>query len=446
LSGVLSVTDLNLIKQDLYRVKYANVVVRTLKNSLSDIELNLYRNIELPLVKVLVAIQQCGIKLDVLQLRTLEAEISIRITQLQEIIYSLANCVFNINSAKQLQGVLFNQLQLPTVGIKKNTNGFSTDEDTLKILAAQGVEIALYLIEYRGLTKLLNTYISKLPPLVDGNSRLHTTFEQALVASGRLSSKEPNLQNIPVKSDWGKKIRQAFIAKDGCKLICADYSQIELRILAHFSRDENLVNAFNTNQDIHTITASEIFHKPIDEVTKDERRYAKTINFSLLYGKTVYGLAQELEIDRATAKVYIDTYFAKYPKVLACLEEIKNFARVNGYVETVTGRRIYLPNINASNKIQREAEERLALNAPMQGTSADIIKVAMIKIHDWLLDNNLASRIILQVHDELILEVPDNEVELVSANLASLMSDGFTQLSVKLAVDIKTATNWDDAH
>jgi DNA polymerase-1 len=446
LNSNLSMADLNLIKQQLYRVKYANLVVAAIKNRLSDSELNLYQTIELPLVKVLVAIERCGIKLDVGQLRQLEVEITLRIKQLQEIIYSLANCVFNINSAKQLQDVLFNQLKLPTAGIKKNTNGFSTDEDSLKILAAQGVDVALYLIEYRGLTKLLNTYISKLPPLVDEESRLHTTFEQALVASGRLSSKEPNLQNIPIKSDWGKKIRRAFVAKDGYQLICADYSQIELRILAHFSRDENLVNAFNTNQDIHTITASEIFHKPLHEVTKDERRYAKTINFSLLYGKTVYGLAQELEIDRATAKLYIDTYFAKYPKVLACLEDVKNFARSNGYVETVAGRRIYLPNINASNKIQREAEERLALNAPMQGTSADIIKVAMVRIHDWLARNNLASKIILQVHDELILEVPNHEVELVKANLAGLMSDGFTKLSVKLAVEIKTATNWDEAH
>jgi len=442
----LSSNDITCLTRELFLVNYAYEVAATIRTKLSMAELKLYQTIELPLVEVLVAIENNGIKLHVTQLRQLELEITQRIQYLEQIIYRLANCVFNINSTKQLQDVLFNQMHLSTLGIKKNTNGFSTDEDSLRVLAGQRIEIANYLIEYRGLTKLLNTYISKLPPLVDKHSRLHTTFEQALVASGRLSSKEPNLQNIPIKSEWGRKIRQCFVAQDGYLLVCADYSQIELRILAHFSRDDNLVNAFNTGQDIHTITASEIFHKPLHEVSKEERRYAKTINFSLLYGKTVYGLANELEIDRATAKHYIDTYFAKYPKVLACLEQIKDFARNHGYVETVYGRRIYLPNILATNKIQREAEERLALNAPMQGTSADIIKIAMCRIQQWLTKQKLASRMILQVHDELIFEVPQDEVELVSSNLPTLMTQDFSALSVKLAVEVKTATNWDEAH
>ncbi|HMT03813.1 MAG TPA: DNA polymerase, partial [Burkholderiales bacterium] len=237
--------------------------------------------------------------------------------------------------------------------------------------------------------------------------------------------------------------RECFIAEPNHVLICADYSQIELRILAHFSNDENLIAAFNNNLDIHSITASEVFEKPIEEISKEERRKAKIINFSLLYGKTVYGLSQELDIDRATAKIYIDTYFAKYPKIKECLEKIKNDAHNDGFVSTLWGRKIYLPNINSNNKIIREAEERLALNAPMQGTSADIIKIVMGNIDKWLSENKLATKIILQVHDELILHVPDSEKQLIETNLVRLMIDSIT-LKVKLSVNLKTAKNWDN--
>lgn len=426
-------------------VEYAQIIEETLKNKLNTKELYLYKDVELPLARILVNIENAGITLNVPHLKVIESEISQQLSNLENQIYKDSNCVFNLNSPKQLQDVLFNQLQLPTNGLKKNTTGYSTDEDALKTLESQGISLATLLLEYRGLSKLLNTYINKLPLLVDLNNKLHTTFEQATVASGRLSSRDPNLQNIPVKSGWGRKIRQCFIAQKNHVLICADYSQIELRILAHFSNDENLINAFNNNLDIHAMTASEIFHKPIAEVSKDERRYAKTINFSLLYGKTVFGLANELNIDRTTAKLYIDTYFAKYPRVLDCLNGIKQYASTHGYVETIYGRKIYLPNINSGNKIIREAEERVALNAPMQGTSADIIKIAMCNIDKWLRQNQLKSQIILQVHDELILHVPNDEIDSVRENLSRLMTEGFN-LVVKLDTELKVANNWDEAH
>jgi DNA polymerase I len=418
---------------------------QSIVDNMSEKELNLYRNIELPLASILVDIENQGIKLDIPAFKQLEIELTNGLKTLENNIYADAKCVFNINSAKQLQDVLFNQLKLPTDGIKKNANGYSTDEDSLNILQSSGANIAKYLLEYRTLSKLLNTYVAKLPLVVDKQHKVHTTYEQAVVASGRLSSKEPNLQNIPVKHDLGRRIRSCFIADHEHMLICADYSQIELRVLAHISQDENLIQAFNNNLDIHAATASGIFHKALLDVTKDERRYAKTINFSLLYGKTVFGLAQELGIDRVTAKIYIDTYFAKYPKIKTCLENIKLHARENGYVETVMGRRIYLPNITASNRMIRDAEERLALNAPMQGTSADIIKVAMINISRWLDETQLKSKVILQIHDELIIQAPESEVTIVTSNLARLMTDHMN-LTINLAVDVKIAKNWDEAH
>lgn len=439
-------TEINLFNNDLITIiNYANVIAESILKTLDSNELNIYKNIELPLTSILVNIENEGIQLDTLQFKVLDAELSTRLKTLEDQIYQDCGSVFNINSPKQLQEVLFTHLKLPTTGIKKNTNDYSTDEESLKILEGQGISLATHLLEYRALGKLLNTYVNKLPLLVDKNSRLHTTFEQALVASGRLSSNNPNLQNIPIKSDWGKRIRRAFVAKPNSKFICVDYSQIELRILAHLSQDENLITAFNNNQDIHTKTACDIFHKAVTEVTRDDRRYAKTINFSLIYGKTVFGLAQELNIDRVTAKSYIDAYFAKYPKIMQCLNDLKQFGRENGYVKTALGRRIYLPNINNNNRILREAEERLALNAPMQGTSADIIKIAMCNLDKWLQENNLKTKIILQIHDELILESPMVEVELVAENLAEIMSNA-VKLSVKLVVDVKIADNWDDAH
>lgn len=408
-------------------------------------ELNLYKNIELPLSIVLDKIEKAGMKIDLIAFQLLKGELQQKIRLLEESVFQEAGCVFNLNSPKQLQDVLFNQLKLPSDGIKSNTTGYSTDEESLSILADQGIGIANLILEFRTLSKLLNTYVDKLPQAADSHERLHTTLEQTVVASGRLSSKDPNLQNIPVRTEYGQKIRKCFIAESGHQLVCADYSQIELRILAHISNDANLIDAFNKRYDIHLATASQIFHKPQEEVTRDERSYAKSINFGLIYGKSVFGLAKELKIERSAAKLYIDNYFAKYPQVKDFMDRIKKDAHRDGYVSTIYGRKIYLANINSSNKILSQAEERLALNAPMQGSAADIIKIAMLNVDKWLQDKKLESKMIMQVHDELILQVPDNEVSIVLENLANLMTEGIS-LNVPLEVDVKAAGNWSAAH
>lgn len=408
-------------------------------------ELRLYREIELPLSQLLFNLEQQGILLDTARLNQLSAEMHQQLNNLENQIYRESKQVFNINSPKQLQEVLFTLLKLPTDGIAKNTSGYSTNEEALSILAQQGYSIAESLLEYRYLNKLLNTYIDRLPQLVDANGYIHTTLEQTVVTSGRLSSRDPNLQNIPVRSHYGQAIRECFVAAPGYKLICADYSQIELRILAHISNDKNLIAAFNSDADIHAATASQIFNKPLAEITKDERRYAKSINFGLIYGKSVFGLAKELKIERSDAKLYIDNYFANYPQVKAYMERIKADAHRDGFVSTIYGRKIFLPNINAGNNILRQAEERLALNAPMQGSAADIIKLAMLNVNGYLEANQLKTVMVLQVHDELIFQAPENEIDIIQANLERLMSET-TKLAVSLKVDIKAADNWGDAH
>lgn len=408
-------------------------------------ELRLYREIELPLSGLLFKLEQHGILLDISRLKRLSAEMHAQLNHLENQIYQQSGQVFNINSPKQLQDILFNRLNLPVAGISKNTSGYSTNEEALSLLAEQGYSIADCLLEYRYLTKLLNTYIDRLPQLTDVKGFIHTTLEQTVVTSGRLSSRDPNLQNIPVRSHYGQAIRECFIAAPGHKLICADYSQIELRILAHISNDKNLIAAFNSDADIHAATASQIFNKPLTEISKDERRYAKSINFGLIYGKSVFGLAKELKIDRAEAKLYIDNYFANYPQVKAYMERIKDDAHRDGFVSTIYGRKIFLPNINAGNNILRQAEERLALNAPMQGSAADIIKLAMLNVNGYLEAHQLDSVMVLQIHDELIFHVPEHEVEIIQENLERLMSET-TKLAVSLKVDVKAATNWGDAH
>ena len=415
------------------------------KAAMDQTEIHLYQEVELPLSLILDKIENAGMMIDLQAFQILKGDLQQKIKALEEAVYQEARIVFNLNSPKQLQDVLFTQLKLPTTGIKSNTTGYSTDEESLNILADQGITIANLILEHRTLSKLLNTYIDKLPLAADSNQRLHTSLEQTVVTSGRLSSKDPNLQNIPVRNEYGQKIRECFIAEPGHQLICADYSQIELRILAHISNDQNLIDAFNKRYDIHLATASQIFHKPQEEVTRDERSYAKSINFGLIYGKSVFGLAKELKIDRTEAKLYIDNYFAKYPLVKEFMERIKKDAHRDGYVSTIYGRKIYLANINSSNKILSQAEERLALNAPMQGSAADIIKIAMLNVNDWLITNKLKSRLIMQVHDELILQVPNEEVEIITGNLARLMTEK-TTLNVPLEVDVKAAGNWAAAH
>lgn len=420
-------------------------VHQTILNSLNQEEQKLYLQVELPLANLLFQLERVGMKIDIQHLKLLSQEMHSKLRDLEDSIQQQAGCVFNVNSPKQLQDILFNQLKLPSTGIKKNTSGYSTDEESLSILAASGFGIADELLEYRYLNKLLNTYIDRLPEYADTEQLVHTSLEQTIVTSGRLSSKDPNLQNIPVRSNYGQAIRECFIAPEGYQLICADYSQIELRILAHISQDKNLIAAFKSGADIHLATASQIFHKAIEEITKDERRYAKSINFGLIYGKSVFGLAKELKIERAAAKLYIDNYFAQYPLVSNFMENIKKFAHRDGYVETIYGRKIYLANINSSNNILRQSEERLALNAPMQGSAADIIKIAMLNVNQWLAQKNLQTKMILQVHDELIFQVPNNEVDIIMANLARLMSEQ-TQLAVPLEIEVKAAENWGKAH
>jgi DNA polymerase-1 len=434
----------SIIEQHIVIMNYIDNIYDKLWNKLSQKEQNLYNYIELPLTVILIEMENSGIMIDVIKFKQIEINLNNKLLNLTNLIYQYSNVVFNINSPKQLQDVLFNQLKLPVVSLKKNsTGGYSTDEDSLNILKNSGYKIAELLLEYRTISKLLNTYITKLPVLVDKKNRIHTTFEQTIVSSGRLSSREPNLQNIPIKNNYGKLIRSCFVAAPDHVFICVDYSQIELRILANFCEDENLISAFNNNLDIHSITASEIFNKNINDITVDERRYAKTINFSLLYGKTIFGLAKELNIERETAKLYIEKYFAKYPNILVYLENIKKMVHENGYVETMWGRKIYFSNINSNNKLVREAEERAALNSPMQGTSADIIKIAMINIDKWIKYNNLSSKMVLQIHDELIIEAPMHEIKLFEENLAQLMVKGFN-LKVKLDVDMRISNNWDD--
>ncbi len=443
-----SFSDLSKGKQEEYLLHLHSSMLEAHQHILSKLtkeELNLYHKIELPLTRVLYQIETAGMLIDIPGLLVLAKEMRRKLDICAAQIFQDAACVFNLNSPKQLQEVLFGQLQIPTTGLKKLASGYSTDEVSLSIIAESGYSIANHLLDYRYLNKLLNTYIDKLPSYADKNGLIHTSLEQMVVASGRLSSKDPNLQNIPVRSDYGQKIRLCFIAKPQHKLIAADYSQIELRVLAHICQDKNLIAAFASGADIHSATASQIFAKPVNEISKDERRYAKTINFGLIYGKSVFGLAKELKIDRAAAKLYIETYFAQFPQVLHYMEQIKQEAHRNGYVSTIYGRKIHLAAINSSNAILRQAEERLALNAPMQGSAADIIKIAMLNVNQWLIDQGLATTIVLQIHDELLFQVPENELSLVMDNLSRLMTKDI-DLAVPLLVDINAADNWGEAH
>jgi DNA polymerase-1 len=340
--------------------------------------------------------------------------------------------------------ILFGKLAYPPV--KKTASGAaSTDEDVLEKLA-EDYPLPRVLLEWRALSKLRSTYTDKLPKLADPlTGRVHTTFSQAVAVTGRLASSDPNLQNIPVRTPEGRRIRQAFIAEEGCLLVSADYSQIELRIMAHLSGDPGLVAAFMAGEDVHRATASEVFGVALPEVTADQRRVAKMINFGLIYGMSAFGLARNLDIDRQVARNYIDRYFARYPGVARYMEEIRLAARSRGYVETVFGRRLWLPEINSPNGPRRQAAERAAINAPMQGTAADLIKMAMIAVQQAMDDQRLKSRLVLQVHDELVLEVPLSEVETVRRLLPEKM-EGIATLRVPLVVDVGQGDNWDEAH
>ena len=403
-----------------------------------------YRQIEIPLLPVLWQIERDGVLLDIELLKAQSHELGHAMRDLEQKAYVLAGQPFNLNSPKQIQAILFDQLKLPV--IKKTQGGVpSTDEDVLTQLA-EDYPLPKILLTYRSLAKLKSTYTDKLPKMVNPTTgRVHTSYSQAVAVTGRLSSVEPNLQNIPVKTAEGRRIREAFIAPPGCVLVSVDYSQIELRIMAHLSGDASLVRAFAEDADIHRATAAEIFGVPQDEVSNDQRRVAKTINFGLIYGMSAFGLANQLGLQRSAAQAYIDRYFIRYPGVAAYMQETRERARSQGYVETVFGRRLWLPEINSVNKQRREGAERAAINAPMQGTAADLIKLAMIAVAGWLKREGLQSRMIMQVHDELVLEVPQIELARVQAALPDLMCQ-VAKLNVPLKVGMGTGKNWEAAH
>jgi DNA polymerase-1 len=403
----------------------------------------LYEDIEQPLVGVLLRMEEHGVLLDRQKLKIQGSELGKRLMELLGEAHKAAGAPFNLDSPKQLGNILFEKMQLPVLR-KTPTGQPSTAEDVLEELAGS-YELPKLILEHRNLSKLKSTYTDKLPEQINATTgRVHTSYHQAVAATGRLSSQDPNLQNIPIRTAEGRRIRQAFIAPPGHVLLAADYSQIELRIMAHLSDDEGLLSAFASDKDIHQATAAEVFGTPLEQVSADQRRSAKAVNFGLIYGMSAFGLAAQLGIPRGTAQEYIDLYFARYPGVKRYMEETRASAKAQGFVETVFGRRLYLPDINARNKQFQQAAERAAINAPMQGTAADIIKRAMISVDAWCARGD-AARLIMQVHDELVLEVRAERVDEVSATLREHMMAA-AALKVPLKVDVGTGANWDEAH
>lgn len=407
----------------------------------------LYDTIEMPLLPVLADMERNGVLVDDTQLFEQSGQLAIRIDELEQQAWSLAGEEFNLGSTKQLQDILFSEEKMALPVLKKTPKGApSTNEEVLQELA-HDYELPKVILEYRSLTKLKSTYTDKLPLMINASTgRVHTSYHQAVTATGRLSSTDPNLQNIPIRSDEGKRIRQAFIARDGYQVVAIDYSQIELRIMAHLSQDEGLLTAFANNLDIHRATASEVFNTPFDEVTTDQRRSAKAVNFGLIYGMSAFGLSKQLDIPRGLAQQYIDSYFDKYPGVMQYMEDTRTNAADKGYVETLDGRRLYLPDIKASNGARRKAAERAAINAPMQGTAADIIKKAMLLVSAWLKEqpSELAT-MIMQVHDELVFEVQTDKVEQFNSDVAALMAQA-ADLDVPLIAEAGSGENWQQAH
>ena len=403
-----------------------------------------YRQIELPVAGILFRMERAGVLLDRELLAVQSGELGRKMLELEQRAYQEAGQPFNMSSPKQIGDILFVQKGLPVV--KKTPGGApSTDEETLEQLALDH-PIARAILDYRGLAKLKSTYTDKLPQMVHPKTgRLHTSYAQATAVTGRLASADPNLQNIPARTAEGRRIREAFIAPPGHVLVSADYSQIELRIMAHLSGDAGLLRAFAEDRDIHTATAAEVFGVPLDAVSADQRRMAKVINFGLIYGMSAFGLASQLNLERAAAQAYIDRYFARYPGVADYMQRTREAARRQGFVETVFGRRLYLPEINAKNPARRQGAERAAINAPMQGTAADLIKLAMIAVQGWLDAERLGSRLLLQVHDELILEVPEHELDRVRAELPARMCN-VAELKVPLRVGVGAGRNWEAAH
>ncbi|MBG7620206.1 DNA polymerase I [Herbaspirillum sp. AP02] len=404
----------------------------------------IYEKIEVPTSVVLQKIERNGVLIDSERLGQQSHDLGRRMLEIEQQAYDLAGQPFNLNSPKQLGEILFGKLELPVV--KKTASGApSTDEEVLQKLA-EDYPLPKVLLDYRGLSKLKSTYTDKLPKMINPvTGRVHTNYAQAVAVTGRLASNDPNLQNIPIRTAEGRRIREAFVAPEGCVIVSADYSQIELRIMAHISEDENMLKAFANNEDIHKATAAEIFGIAPEQVESEQRRYAKVINFGLIYGMSAFGLAGNLGIERSAAQMYIDKYFMRFSGVKRYMDETRLQAKARGYVETVFGRRLWLPEINSPNGPRRQGAERAAINAPMQGTAADLIKLAMIAVQDWLESAGMQTRMIMQVHDELVLEVPQQELDVVREKLPELMKN-VAELKVPLLAEVGIGKNWDEAH
>jgi DNA polymerase-1 len=405
---------------------------------------NVFNTIEIPLVPILSRIEREGALISRELLQAQSVELGQRLLELQGAAHELAGEEFNLGSPKQLGEILFNKLELPV--IKKTPKGAPSTAEEVLVELALDYPLPKLLLEHRSLSKLKSTYTDKLPDMINPSTgRVHTSYHQAVAATGRLSSSDPNLQNIPIRTQEGRRIRQAFIAPQGYRIVAADYSQIELRIMAHLSADPGLLKAFKEGQDVHRATAAEVFEVGLDEVSGDQRRKAKAINFGLIYGMSAFGLARQLHLGRGEAQQYIDRYFERYPGVAQYMDRTRVLAREQGYVETLFGRRLYLPEINARNKMRAQAAERTAINAPMQGTAADIIKRAMLSVDSWLRDEGRDTKMIMQVHDELVFEVASGDVAAVSEKICQLMS-GAAELAVPLLVEAGSGDNWDEAH
>ncbi|MDR2218968.1 MAG: DNA polymerase I [Methylobacillus sp.] len=432
-----------------YAAEDADITLQLHEALYPNIEANaklayVYRSIEMPVMEILFGMERTGVLLDSAMLQTQSHELGRKLLALEQQAHELAGQPFNLGSPKQLQEILFGKLGIKP--LKKTPGGTpSTDEDVLQELALDH-PLPKVLLEYRGLSKLKSTYTDKLPKMINpATGRVHTNYSQAVAITGRLASNDPNLQNIPVRTAEGRRIREAFIAPPDYVIVSADYSQIELRIMAHLSQDEGLLAAFAAGEDIHRATAAEIFGCNREEVSSEQRRYAKIINFGLIYGMSAFGLASTLNIERAAAQSYIERYFARYPGVRRYMDETRMLARQQGYVETVFGRRLWVPEINSPNVMRRQGAERAAINAPMQGTAADLIKLAMIAVDNALREQKIASKMVMQVHDELVLEVPQTELALIQAELPRLMT-GVAKLDVPLEVEVGFGANWESAH
>jgi DNA polymerase-1 len=404
----------------------------------------LFTNIEMPLLPVLSRMERNGVLVDAKMLAKQSKQLTKRIEEIEQEAFTVAGEEFNLGSPKQIQTIFFEKLGLPV--LKKTPKGAPSTAEEVLVELALDYPLPKLILEHRGISKLKSTYTDKLPERINPDTgRVHTSYHQAVASTGRLSSSDPNLQNIPIRSEEGRRIRQAFIAPKGCKLLAADYSQIELRIMAHLSGDKGLLKAFAAGEDIHRATAADVFNVPVEQVNQEQRRSAKAINFGLIYGMSAFGLARQLGIPRGAAQEYVDLYFQRYPGVKEFMDATREKARENGYVETVFGRRLYLPEINHRNAQRRQYAERTAINAPMQGTAADIIKMAMIAVDHWITNSNSNIRLIMQVHDELVFEIQEDLLETSIPEIDQLMTQ-VADLKVPLVVDIGSGKNWDEAH